>query len=114
MSDNQMLYCLIAFILGWIVSRYAGNGFSVGGNIWDYIKHWPGGTPGDPNKLPGHDLPKNPCKDGWGKPDGACVCNSICCKSGKVLMGTQNVNPCPTCIIGSGERGKQCTGVDGE
>ena len=30
MSDNQMLYCLVAFILGWLVSRHMGNGFSVG------------------------------------------------------------------------------------
>ena len=26
-----MLYCLIAFILGWLVSKMMGNGFSVGG-----------------------------------------------------------------------------------
>ena len=32
MSELQMIYCLIAFILGWMVSRYIGNGFSVGGN----------------------------------------------------------------------------------
>lgn len=31
MSDDQMLICLIAFVLGWIVSRHMGNGFSVGG-----------------------------------------------------------------------------------
>ena len=37
MKEEQMLYCLIAFILGWLVSRHMGNGFSVGaGN--------PGGT----------------------------------------------------------------------
>ena len=30
MSDNELLYCLIAFILGWLVSRHMGNGFSVG------------------------------------------------------------------------------------
>ena len=30
MSDDQMLKCLIAFVLGWIVSRHMGNGFSVG------------------------------------------------------------------------------------
>ena len=32
MSDNEMLYCLIAFILGWLASRMMGNGFSVGGD----------------------------------------------------------------------------------
>lgn len=31
MSDNEMLYCLIAFILGWLTSRMMGNGFRVGG-----------------------------------------------------------------------------------
>ena len=32
MKEEQMLYCLIAFILGWLISRQMGNGFSVGGN----------------------------------------------------------------------------------
>ena len=27
-----MLKCLIAFILGWLVSRHMGNGFSIGGD----------------------------------------------------------------------------------
>ena len=31
MSEDLMLYCLIAFILGWLISRNMGNGFSVGG-----------------------------------------------------------------------------------
>ena len=31
MSEDLMLKCLIAFILGWFVSRMMGNGFSVGG-----------------------------------------------------------------------------------
>ena len=31
MSEDLMLKCLIAFILGWLVSRMMGNGFSVGG-----------------------------------------------------------------------------------
>ena len=26
-----MLYCLLAFILGWLAARIMGNGFSVGG-----------------------------------------------------------------------------------
>jgi hypothetical protein len=29
MSEDLMLKCLIAFILGWLVSRMMGNGFSV-------------------------------------------------------------------------------------
>ena len=32
MSYNEILYCLVAFILGWLASRMMGNGFSVGGN----------------------------------------------------------------------------------
>ena len=31
MSEDLMLKCLIAFILGWIISRMMGDGFSVGG-----------------------------------------------------------------------------------
>ena len=31
MNEDSMLYCLIAFILGWFLSRHIGNGFSVGG-----------------------------------------------------------------------------------
>ena len=30
MSDDLMLKCLIAFILGWLISRMMGNGFRVG------------------------------------------------------------------------------------
>ena len=30
MSEDLMLKCLIAFILGWLVSRMMGNGFQVG------------------------------------------------------------------------------------
>ena len=32
MSEEQMLYCLIAFILGYLANRMMGNGFSVGGS----------------------------------------------------------------------------------
>ena len=31
MSDNEMLYCLIVFIFGWLIARMTGEGFSVGG-----------------------------------------------------------------------------------
>ena len=30
MNENEMLYCLIAFILGYLISRHMGNGFNVG------------------------------------------------------------------------------------
>ena len=33
MSEDEMLKCLIAFILGWLASRMMGNGFSVGADI---------------------------------------------------------------------------------
>ena len=38
MGENEMLYCLIAFILGWLVARQMGNGivrngFRVGGTV---------------------------------------------------------------------------------
>ena len=32
MSDDQMLKCLIAFILGYFLCKMIGNGFSVGGS----------------------------------------------------------------------------------
>ena len=32
MSEDEMLYCLIAFVLGYILCKYMGNGFSVGGS----------------------------------------------------------------------------------
>ena len=30
MSEHEMIYVLIAFILGWLVNGMMGNGFSVG------------------------------------------------------------------------------------
>ena len=38
MSDDLMLKCLIAFILGWLASRMMGNGFRVGASIIDQGK----------------------------------------------------------------------------
>ncbi len=43
MTHNNVIFCLIAFILGWLISRMMGNGFSVGGqnkkenniNLWE-------------------------------------------------------------------------------
>jgi len=31
MTDEQILYCVIAFVLGYLLYRHMGNGFSVGG-----------------------------------------------------------------------------------
>ena len=47
MSEDLMLKCLIAFILGWLASRMMGNGFRVGGerNFVEYILSG-GGTKG--------------------------------------------------------------------
>ena len=33
MSKNDMIQCLIAFILGWLIARMMGNGFSVGAQV---------------------------------------------------------------------------------
>ena len=35
MSEDLMLKCLIAFILGWLLCRMMGNGFRVGGNWFE-------------------------------------------------------------------------------
>jgi len=39
MSDKEILGCLIAFILGWIISRMIGDGFAVGGEAWTTCQH---------------------------------------------------------------------------
>ena len=83
--NNKILYLLIAFVLGWLVSRQMGNGFSVGGgkclqcgcgaccrnsnNTYETIKggacdHNYGGYP---------DSPK--C-DNWCKNNGKLICES--------------------------------------
>jgi len=31
MSEQEIVYCLIAFILGWMISKHMGDGFSIGG-----------------------------------------------------------------------------------
>jgi hypothetical protein len=37
-NENSMLYCLIAFIIGYLVYRMTrGNGFSIGGSINDKL-----------------------------------------------------------------------------
>ena len=38
MNENEMLYCLIAFILGYLVSRHIGDGFNVGGGCTTYTE----------------------------------------------------------------------------
>ena len=40
MKEEEMLCCLIAFILGWLVCRMMGNGFSVGIADIDYHASW--------------------------------------------------------------------------
>ena len=39
MSEDLMLKCLIAFILGWLVNRMMGNGFRVGGQTFSIECH---------------------------------------------------------------------------
>ena len=61
MLDNEMLYCLIAFILGWLISRHIGNGFSVG--AWNCQPSCP-----DDHSICVHneDFCNNPQDDGHG------------------------------------------------
>ena len=40
MSEDLMLKCLIAFILGWLASRMMGNGFRVGGGALSDFNKW--------------------------------------------------------------------------
>ena len=40
MSEDLMLKCLIAFILGYLASRMMGNGFSVGGRVGECCSGW--------------------------------------------------------------------------
>ena len=37
MSEDLMLKCLIAFILGWLASRMIGNGFRVEGSWQSFV-----------------------------------------------------------------------------
>ena len=30
MNEDELIYCVIAFAIGWLLSRHMGNGFSVG------------------------------------------------------------------------------------
>lgn len=61
MSEDKMLYCLIAFIFGWLASRQMGNGFNVGGQICQKTNN---NFPGDCDALPG-----------VSNHDGASACN---------------------------------------
>ena len=73
MKEEQMLYCLIAFILGWLVSRHMGNGFSVGATL----------NPGNPctndeqcspAKLPNERL-RSKCVQPWWSLGGTHYCS---------------------------------------
>ena len=59
MSEDDMIKCIICFILGWLISRMMGNGFSVGG----IIRH-----PHDPNPHY-QDLEPEPPTTSWGPAD---------------------------------------------
>ena len=51
MTDEQILYCVIAFVLGWLFARQMGNGFSVGGDF-SCMTHYRDNSPsGSPVKL---------------------------------------------------------------
>ena len=53
MSQELMLKCLIAFILGYFLSKYMGNGFKIGGKEDDVeVEMKPCGDPSDPTSNP--------------------------------------------------------------
>ena len=92
MNENEMLYCLIAFILGYLISRHMGDGFNVGiAEICPTIK--PGGTqvaccnPNEKDSLcPKYfrvdKKPSQKCqKCGEGKD--SCLCPKTCIQDGK-------------------------------
>ena len=74
MTEDSILYCLIAFILGWLVSRHVvneivGNDFSIGGQsnndtcCQNFVKNWPDSKSG-----------KNPT---WNASSGFCDCDAV-------------------------------------
>ena len=40
MSEDSIIKCLIAFILGWLLCRMMGNGFRVGGGALSDFDKW--------------------------------------------------------------------------
>ena len=78
MDEDTMLYCLIAFILGWLVSRHVGNGFSLGSEE----------VMCDPTTSP-----KQFCPDGSDCPD--CGLASCSCAAATIMVdwpSAYNVN----------------------
>jgi hypothetical protein len=74
MGENEMLYCLIAFILGYLVARQMGNGFSVSAAA----TACPGGIPIIPAGVCGGawcntDTEAHCCGECYGKHNSKCV-----------------------------------------
>ena len=96
MSDNEKLYCLVAFILGWLTSRMMGNGFSIGGDekpkgkcIFDEKFDWAQANPG-------------PSREGWVISDEVKAYNiSKCTGNGSSNSDCKNKNKeyYPWCIL---------------
>jgi len=54
MKDDEIIYCVIAFILGYFLSRQMGNGFNIGGEIKACNSNYLSG--GDCEHIPGDDV----------------------------------------------------------
>ena len=63
-----MLYCLLAFILGWMVSKQMGNGFRVGGQRKDNLHLHNSGHRQNPHGFRPVHLPSGGV--GWKRVDG--------------------------------------------
>ena len=77
MTHNNVIFCLIAFILGWLISRMMGNGFSVGAK--DEVQHRkPSGTCGYLFMQHAWNIENKCCKGDNDTCDTKYDCTSIC------------------------------------
>ena len=80
MNENEMLYCLIAFILGYLVSRHIGNGFNVSGQAIPLCNTYNGSKSGCDsmgmkckwNNNQCENIPKYVCLESTGVEIGSC------------------------------------------
>ena len=91
MSDNEMLYCLIAFILGWLISRHmGGEGFAIGAPGGCFTCTTNSGTAKEFYNY-------NDCKSQTSNPGGTYVS----CNGGKVYCNAAKIiGPCRACLGG--------------
>jgi len=97
MNENEMLYCLIAFILGYLISRHMGNGFNVGIASNAQAEKCPTIQPGEqqvaccnpnipnsfcPKYFRNNNEPNNKCLS-CGNGNNSCSCPTTCLKYGQ-------------------------------